>query len=350
MNSKKSRHKLEWQNIYYMLCYCIDEMVYFKDADVDYEKLNSTNDLLASLLCTAFESLYRNGYIKEYSNEQITTDKPRGRIDIPRSIITGSIGRGQLVCNVSNMGIDTKLNRIIKASFSILIEADKTNDDKIDDDLVTRLYRYREMLRVVSDINISARELDGIRDIPEYYKPIISICKLIWNDWIASDKDGEQRLLKLDKEKRLCYIWQKYLLNFCKKQFNQLEVSNPTWEDGKKKINGEMQVRHRYVDLLLKDKQNKKAIIADAKYYNLGDANSISNTDQVNAYCDIFIKGNKNYKTTGLLLIASNENTDEVGNKVRDDETEIKSYDIKIDQDKEDMERDIINIIEKYII
>lgn len=342
--------KLVWQNIYYMLCYCVDELVYFNDAYIDYEELNGTHDLLAALLCNSFELLYKNGYIKEYNKEQIITGKPRGRVSIPKSIEKGSIGSAKLVCSVSNIGIDSELNRIIKASFSILIESNKLVDDKINKNLMAKLYRYREMLDNVSDIEISLRELYSITELPEWYRPIFTVCKLIWNDWIAFDSEGNHRLLELNDISRLCYIWQKYLLHFSQKYFNQLIVSNPTYIDGWKiDKNGNKQPRQRHLDLLINDKYNKKAVIADAKYYNSGDGDSVSNRDQVNTYCDIFYNNHMDYKITGLLLIASDRYTGHIGGKDGNNGIEINSYTININQDKDNMESDIIDIIESYL-
>ena len=346
----KNEHRIKWSNIYYMLCYCVEELSYFKDAYIDDEEINGTNDLLATLLCRAFELLYKNGYIKDYNQEQVVTDKPRGRLNIPKSVSSGQLGRAKLVCNVSNIGIDTRLNRIIKSSFSVLIESDKANDDKMNINLKAKLYRYRGMLDNVSDVQVSLKELYEITEVPEWYKPIFAVCKLIWGDWIALDKEGDNRLFDLKDRNRLCYIWQKYLLHFSQKYFNQLTVSNPTYIDGWKiDKNGSKQPRQRHLDLLINDKYNKKAVIADAKYYNSGDGDSVSNRDQVNTYCDIFYNNHMDYKITGLLLIASDRCTGHIGGKDGNNGIEINSYTININQDKDNMESDIIDIIESYL-
>lgn len=331
--------KLVWQNIYYMLCYCVDELVYFNDAYIDYEELNGTHDLLAALLCNSFELLYKNGYIKEYNKEQIITGKPRGRVNIPKSIERGSIGSAKLVCNVSNIGIDSKLNRIIKASFSILIESNKLVDDKINKNLMAKLYRYREMLDNVSDIEISLRELYSITELPEWYRPIFTVCKLIWNDWIAFDKEGNHRLLELNDNKRLCYIWQKYLLEFCRKEYSEYKVHNPVFGDG----------RHQWrTDLIIDDKSSKFALIADAKWYETS-LMSTTNINQVNAYESKYIHKYPEYSTVGLVIYASSDKTTVFEPEMMDNGKTVTEVLININQDKELLENDIKNIINKYL-
>lgn len=331
--------KLVWQNIYYMLCYCVDELVYFNDAYIDYEELNGTHDLLAALLCNSFELLYKNGYIKEYNKEQIITGKPRGRVSIPKSIERGSIGSAKLVCNVSNIGIDSKLNRIIKASFSILIESNKLVDDKINKNLMAKLYRYREMLDNVSDIEISLRELYSITELPEWYRPIFTVCKLIWNDWIAFDKEGNHRLLELNDNKRLCYIWQKYLLEFCKREYSEYKVHNPVFGEG----------RHQWrTDLIIDDKSNKFALIADAKWYETS-LMSTTNINQVNAYESKYIHKYPEYSTVGLVIYASSDKTTVFEPEMMDNGKTVTEVLININQDKELLENDIKNTINKYL-
>ena len=340
MANKNKHSKLEWQNIFYMLCYCIDEIVHFKDAYIDYEELNGTNDLLAALLCNSFELLYRNGYIKEYNNEQIVTSKPRGRVNIPKSIEKGSIGSAKLVCNVSNMGIDNQLNRIIKASFSILIQSNKVIDNKINKNLMTKLYRYREMLYNVSDIQISLRELSDINDIPEWYKPIITVCKLIWNDWIAFDREGKHRLIELNDRDRLWIIWQKYLLEFCKREYSEYKVYRPSFPG----------VRHNWqTDLVIEDINKKYALIADAKWYE-SSAMSTANMSQVNTYESKYLHKYSDRTTDGIVVYASSDKTTIFEPEMMDNGKTVTEVLININQDKELLESDIKNIINKYLI
>lgn len=336
----KGTSKICWHNIYYMICYCVDELAYFNDAYIDYEEVNSTHDLLAELLCKSFEILYKNGYIKEYNKEQIVTDKPRGRVNIPKSVSSGHIGKAELVCNVNKIGIDSELNRIIKASFSILIETNKLIDYKINKRLIAKLYRYRDILDNVSDIQVSFRELYSLTDVPEWYKPIMTVCKFIINDWLAFDTTGEHRLLELSNTRRLCYIWQKYLLKFCKREYSEYKVHNPVFNGG----------RHEWrTDLIIEDKNNKFALIADAKWQEKSPM-STSNINQVNAYESKYIHKYPKYSTVGLLIYASSDKTTVFEPEMMDNGKTVTEVLINIDQSKELLENDIKNVINSYLL
>ena len=335
----ENEHRIKWSNIYYMLCYCVEELSYFKDAYIDDEEINGTNDLLATLLCRAFELLYKNGYIKDYNQEQVVTDKPRGRLNIPKSVSSGQLGRAKLVCNVSNIGIDTRLNRIIKSSFSVLIESDKANDDKMNRNLKAKLYRYRGMLDNVSDIQVSLKELYEINEVPEWYKPIFAVCKLIWGDWIALDKEGDNRLFDLKDRNRLCYIWQKFLFNLAKKELPEYKVYRPSFHG----------VNHSWnTDLVIEDKANKYALIADAKWYDKTDK-STANMSQVNTYESKYLHKYSDRQTDGLVIYASDSITKEYPPEPMDNGKTVTEILINVNQDSEGMKNDILKIFRKYM-
>jgi 5-methylcytosine-specific restriction endonuclease McrBC regulatory subunit McrC len=344
---------LEWKNIYYMVCYCIDELQYFKPSYIDHEELNGTHDLLAALLTKSFEVLIKNGYIREYNKNSIVTDRPRGNINIPKSIQTGSYGKGKLNCNVTNFDMNNKLNQVIKAAFSILISTNNVVDDKIDKKLLARLNEYREMLRKVDDISIDNKTLESINDIPQWYKPIMVVCGLIINDWITLDSTGKHRLLELDDKARLCYIWQKYGYEYCllelPKRIPGCKISKPTYEDGDKKdANGNWVPSIRHLDLLIENPKEKSALIVDFKWYENENADSTSNRDQANKYCNLYIAEHSDYDVVGALFMASNSETDCVG-RTHTNGIATFSYNININQSMDKLNTDILNTAINYV-
>jgi 5-methylcytosine-specific restriction endonuclease McrBC regulatory subunit McrC len=333
-------NKLEWKNIYYMLCYCVDELKYFEISDIEYEKLNGTNDLLAALLTKSFELLVRNGYIREYNKTNIITDRPRGNINIPKSIQTGNYGRGKLNCCVTNFDTNNNINQIIKAAFKVLIINNNVTEDKISKNLLIQLNKCIELLRKVDNISVNKDTVNSIQDIPEWYKPVMVVCKLIINDWITLDETGKHRILELNDKNRLCYIWQKYILSLCKKHFKEYRVHNDVLAG-----NG----RHFWKpDMVIENEHRKYALIADAKWYEVTEK-SINNINQVNTYEDKFKDEKSDYKTDGIILYASNNETilhptEDMGNG-----NSVTEIEINIRQSKDKMEFDIIRIVDEYI-
>lgn len=331
---------LNWKNIFYMVSYCIDELANFKDADINYERVNCLNDLLAELLCKSFEALYKNGYLKEYRREQLITSKPHGSLDIPKSIETGSIYKGNIACKVNSLNIDNKLNQVIKAAFSILIDANKTCSSKINEKTITKLNSYKAMLKDVSNIEVTPLTLNSLVNMPKWYKPAIIASKIIINEWITLDKASGLRFVQLNDKERLWHIWQSYLFNFCKKEYTSCKVYAPVFKD---------EGGNKYeTDLVVERKDKNYAIIIDAKWYETSRADT-TNISQVNTYEDLYIKTHNGSRTDGLLFYASDINVPNSAiNKFEKGKTVTQIY-ININQDKELIENDIISIINETL-
>ena len=333
-------NKIQWKNIFYMLEYCVDELEYCDISNIDFENICSTNDLLARLLCNAFETLYKNGYLKEYKAEQIITDKPRGKIDIPKSVRVGSIVNSKLVCRVNNMNIDNKLNKIIKSTFSILINLRSEKDNKVSKEYLTQLNNYMQMMNGVGYIEISSKMLDEIKDMPEWYRPIIAICKLILNDWIAIDKEGKHRVLSLSNRDRLCYIWEKFIRTLIKKEIAPTyKVTKPTYKFSEQKsINPDIQIYK---------KSSKGLIIIDCKWYERQEPTS-ANMYQMVAYTSNISSYHPNKELVGLVIYATDnktEQTDLMTKEKNNINAVIQEWRLNINQDLEQVKIELRNII-----
>ena len=294
-------NKIEWKNIYYMICYCVDELKYFDENLIKQEEINGTHDLLAQLLINSFELLYRNGYIKKYRKETIVTNKPYGNIDIAESIRTGANEQGKLVCHVDTLDTNNKLNQIIKSAFNVLIISNNIIEDKIDNKLITQLYRYRDVLKYVDDIEISYQLLNEKINIPEWYRPIFAVCKMILNDWIALDESGNTRLLELNDRERLCYIWEKFLRAFIKKTYREYTVEKRTLYFS----------NTDYVtpDILIIDNENNRILVLDAKWYE-GERFCNSNLAELGQNCAVLqneLNMGSRYNVTGVNIYASSK-------------------------------------------
>jgi 5-methylcytosine-specific restriction endonuclease McrBC regulatory subunit McrC len=139
----------------------------------------------------------------------------------------------------------------------------------------------------------------------------------------------------------LRYIWQKYLLSFCKNHFKQYKVYNPVFSDTESG-------HHWNTDLAIVDKDNKFTLIADAKWYESSDMSS-GNISQVNMYESLYIKENTEYNTTGLLLYASNDITQCRPTVKVDNGKSVTEVCINVNQDKDALEQDIITCISNYM-
>lgn len=344
--------KIYWKNIYYMICYCVEELNYFQEADIDYEDIKGTHNLLAKLLTTSFTKLYKLGYIKRYIKEEIVTNKPYGEINIAKSIETGVYGQGKLVCTVDKLDIDNKFNQIIKAAFNILINTNDIISNKIDRDLMIELIKCKELLNKVTDIEITSKDTQLSNNIPDYYKPVMIISKFIIDEWIAKDDTGEHRILELNDRIRLRYIWEKFLRRYIREYLNTEKLSRYNYHTIKTTCkDGEFT---REIDMVIKSDDMPNIIVADAKWYE-NEKDTVHNSDQINRYCAIIKERFKDKNVTGILMYACSSlptyqgkvTTTNMGNKSA--EYYKLKYFINIAQEFDKIKNDINKIVNEYL-
>ncbi|MBO5388176.1 MAG: hypothetical protein J6A59_08555 [Lachnospiraceae bacterium] len=330
---------IEWRNIYYFLCYAVDELQYFVPKDINYENIQGTHDLLAELLCNSFEVVYSNGYLKEYRREEIVTDKPYGSIDIVKSTQTGNFGQGKLVCQVDTLDTNNELNQIVKSAFTVLIDSNKVVNDKINPKLMTKLINYRRVLDDVDNISITREILNKYRDIPEWYKPIIVVAKFILEEWLALDKTGTKRLLYLDDDNRLGWLWQKFLDRFYQKEMPEYKVDHPNL--------GRQGSRKLLPDIVLVNTKSNKALVTDAKWYEtLENISSNANFNQIYVYTDKYFEQYKTV-TTGILLYAQSESF--MHDIEHEENFDIISYEIGVNKDFELIKQELKDIANRFL-
>lgn len=344
--------KIVWKNIYYMICYCVEELNYFEEADISYEDIKGTHNLLAKLLINTFNKVYSQGYIKKFIKEEIITDKPYGEINIVKSIETGVYGQGKLVCSVDKLDIDNKYNQIIKAAFNLLIMTDGNIDSPIDRRLMLELIRCKSLLNKVSDIELTHETIKISGDIPDYYKPVLVVAKFILDEWLFYDKTDIYRSLELNDKIRLAYIWEKFLRRYIREYMLSDKYSHLEYDVLKTVIDDGY--TNREIDLIVKSNKCKNIIVGDAKWYD-NEIGSVENVDQIYTYSSRIKEKNKKNNVIGILLYAcSNKKTYEAkpvqrhkGNK--DAEYLSIKYFINVNQDFDKIKEDINNIVDKYL-
>lgn len=292
---------IEWKNIYYFLCYAIDELELLQNNRINFEDIEGVHDLLATLLINTFEPVYKNGYLKVYKRKEIVTDRPHGILNIPKSIRTGAYEKGKLVCSVDCLDINNELNQIIKAAFNVLIDSNNVVSDKINKNLLTDLINLREMLNKVDNISISKEILYKNREIPEVYRPVIVVSKFILDEWLALDGDGKTRFLYKADPSRMCRIWEKFLRNFFIKEM-------PGYLTSKMNIPGPFNSTNE-LDIVSRNKKNNNTVIMDAKWYE-DEVGSKPNLFQIDSYTVRYIKIYPKQHVTGLLIYASTDSKD----------------------------------------
>ena len=263
---------IEWQNIYYMLCFAVDEISYMTQHNISYEDIHTTADLFGKLLHETFFIVYNEQMLRQYIRKNYDTNRPRGRLNIERSYISGVLGKGQLNCDVLKFDINNIYNQAIKAGYLSLLNFGVSS--LLSDDMRTMLSRDLELLSGVSSKLLTPELIGDGAEIPLWYKPIRFVLMLIYYHHMANDKDGNHPLYNLSERDRLCWIFEKFVRNYCYYKYSSssgLYVSQPYYWEHRQKNHD----RKCELDLLLENQDF--ALVVDMKWYeaNRGNAENI---------------------------------------------------------------------------
>lgn len=248
------------KNIYYMLSYAFQVLNEQGYKQIKTEEFENTAELCAAILIKGVSSQIKRGLGKEYILQTEPLSTVRGKIDISSSIKDQTIIKKQLVCSYDEFSVNSYMNRIIRTTMELLL---RSNISK------SRKKELRKLLVFFGEVK--PLEINSIDWRIQYnrnnqtYQMLISICFLIVKGLLQTTSDGTTKLMDFLDEQRMCRLYEKFILEYYKKEFPKLKVtaSQIPWDldDDESDMLPVMQS-----DIMLSDK--KKTLIIDAKYYS----------------------------------------------------------------------------------
>lgn len=283
-NNRYDKHSRMYKNVFYMLCYAVDELSMLDMSSVNTEKFKGTLDVMCSLMIAALKPWLKGSKDRDYRQRHIITDKPYGKIDIYKSITSGVYSSGKLACTVNKLSIDSEQNRVIKLAITELLSACRLNDFGVCRDNVEKLSRLMQEFSAVSNITLTEyrRNYKLVSTDNVDCRPALAASKIILSMALPDDKSKGNNILqsRVDTE-RLKYIFQKFVVNFSKVHLSKKPGTHyvgPYSITTDKSSTGD---RIKYMmDLLIH--VNDKIIIIDTKWYT--GSESGQNTRQINDY------------------------------------------------------------------
>ena len=248
------------QNIYYMLSYAfqiLNEEGYKRLAT---EEFHNVADLCSAILCHGVSQQIKRGLGREYIERSESLSSPRGKLEIAESIKTQSMHRKQLVCTYDDFSVDSYMNRIIKSTMLLLL---KNNIDIKRKKLIRKLLVYFGEVDAIDVYSINWNIQYNRNN--QTYRMLISICWLVIKGLLQTTRDGSTKLMDFFDEQRMCRLYEKFILNFYRKECDDIEADSPRidWQvdDGFTDMLPVMQS-----DIVLK--KDSQILIIDAKYYS----------------------------------------------------------------------------------
>ena len=296
------------QNIYCMLSYAFQVLNEQGYKNIATEQFHNTAELMAAILERGIAVQLKRGLGKEYIPKTEALSSLRGKIDIAESIKTQTVLRKQLICAYDEFSVNGTMNRIIKSTVELLL---RSNISK------PRKKNLRKLMVYFGEVDLI--DLYTVNWNVQYnrnnqtYRMLISICYLVVKGLLQTNSDGSTRLMDFLDEQRTCRLYEKFILEYYKKEFKQLTVnaSRIPWQldDDVDNMLPVMQS-----DIMLQ--HDEQVLIIDAKYYEHStqvqyDKHTLhsANLYQIFTYVknkEYELRG-KEHKVSGMLLYAKTD-------------------------------------------
>ena len=298
------------RNVFYMLAYAFRSLQAKGWRDVATEDFDNAADLCCAILCRGLSDQMRRGLWREYVPCEDELSILRGRIDVTASIKGRSLSRRQLVCEYDEFSVDSRLNRIVKATLKTLLKsADLAKERRRE---ARKVLAY---LNEVSDISLRDADWNVRYDRNSHdYRMLLGICRLVYEGLLQTGEDGSTRVLDVFDEQRMSRLYEKFILEYYRREHPVLKVSSPQvpWalDDGQALMLPVMQT-----DITLRNGMH--TLIIDAKYYShsMQVSYSAHTIHSANLYqIFTYVKNEQerlggSYEVSGMLLYARTDET-----------------------------------------
>lgn len=324
------------RNVYYMLSYAFQVLNEQGYKNIATEQFDNTAELCTAILTKGIAFLLKRGLGKEYIPQVETLSTLRGKVEVTDSVKRRTMLKKQLVCSYDDFSINSYMNRIIKTTAELLLHADISK---------SRKKELRKLMVYFKDIN--ALDVHTINWHVQYnrnnqtYRMLISICWLLVKGLLQTNSDGATRLMDFLDEQRMCHLYEKFILEYYKREFPLLNASASQipWalDDG---ISDMLPVMQSDITL----SNGNDVLIIDAKYY-LASGNTQVQYDKHtlhsgNLYQIFTYVKNKDaefgeipHKVSGMLLYAKTEESIQPDNSyhMSGNEISVKTLDLNME-------------------
>lgn len=334
------------KNVYYMLSYAFTILNEQSYKDVSTESFENSLDLCAAILIKGISIQIKRGLVKDYVSMNDELSMVRGKVDISSTIRKQSLINNRIYCDYDEFSSNTYLNQILKTTMELLLHADIKRERK---------KQIKKLL--VYFINVDSLDRYHINWHHQYnknnqtYKMLIAICYMIVKGLIQTNDAGNVRLMNFFDEKNLPHLYEKFILEYYKKEFPMLDTSASQikWDLD---FASDNMLPIMQSDIMLK--YHDLTLIIDAKCYGNSVQNYYDSPKLISANLYQIFTYVKNYdvahngKTSGMLLYAKTDEQVYPSSEYSMSGNKIEARTLDLNQDFSDIKNQLNEIIYKY--
>ncbi|MCI8804628.1 MAG: 5-methylcytosine-specific restriction endonuclease system specificity protein McrC [Clostridiales bacterium] len=300
------------KNIYYMLSYAFQALNQSTYEDVGVEEFDDMYNLFASIMSKGIGVRLKRGLYREYLNCQEELWVMRGKINIAGTIKNKLAHKRTLTCEYDELLENNYMNQILKTTVLLLLMSNKVGL-VYKDDLKKKMMFFSN----VDTLEPKTIKWTSIRfQCDNYdYRMLIGICWLIIEGMLITTDKGRYKLASFIDEQRMCRLYERFILEYYKRNFTSLAVSASQIHWVLDENNeGETMLPVMRSDITLRKGNN--ILIIDAKYYThttreYYDKRTLHSNNLYQIFTYVKNKdysfGNKPHKVSGMLLYAKTD-------------------------------------------
>ena len=249
-------------NIYHMLAYAFQVLHQSNYEKISTEPFDNVQDLFAAILAKGIAQQMKQGLHREYINKIEDLSVLHGKLDFNGTVRNCVQNRKMLSCEYDELSKNNIFNQILKTTSLLLMkEKDVREESKV---ALKKEMLFFADIDVVDPLTIRWDMLRFTRN-NQGYRMMLSVCQFILEGLLLTTDDGNYRLAQFLDEQRMCRLYEKFILEFYKKEVHEVRAnaSRIEWQldDGKSNLLPTMQS-----DIMLT--RGEKTLIIDAKYYS----------------------------------------------------------------------------------
>jgi 5-methylcytosine-specific restriction enzyme subunit McrC len=263
-----------------MLSYAYDVLKEGDNVNLSDEEFDNIYNLFAKILINGLNLLIKRGFNKEYVCVSDELPVLRGKVSINDTLKRQSFIHGKISCEYDELSSNVLFNQIIKTTIITLI-----NYKKLDKQIKNQLIHVNRYFQEVDAVRLQKSHFSRIsyHRNNRFYKLILDICELIFDEVIVTSQKGETIFKDFIRDNRMAALYEKFILNFYKKELTSVLVYSPIFQwqkDDDFEHVGESFLPVMRTDIVLQNKERQ--LIIDAKYYtnalqirNVGDTKKL---------------------------------------------------------------------------
>ena len=295
-------------NIYYMLAYAFQGLTAGIAADLGSEDFENLHSLFAEILLRGMTRQIKRGIHRDYSPRTELLSGVRGKINITKSASGVTNLTRQLVCEYDEFTEDTLPNRVVKAAVTVLLR-----HGELSVNARIGLKRVLAYLGGVKDIRPSEIRFDLLKTqrVNQEYKMLLSVCQLLFDGLLMTDKNGERKLRSFLPDDKMHQLYERFVREYYRYHHPEFhaKASQIAWDLDFDSDSPELPSMRSDITLFY----GGRTIIIDTKWYSrtmaayFGKASYHSgNMYQIYSYVSNTARGTSG-KVSGILLYAKTD-------------------------------------------